>query len=179
MMRHWRHCGLIVGCIAVLMLVAAGCGYHTGGQAVRLPSDLHTLYVPAFGNASNIYGVGQKLTEDVVRELRSRTNYRILTADDGTADATLTGTVVSATIAPLTYDAKTGRVSSAMVMISIKASLVGRGGKILWQNPNYLYREQYQCSRDAASFFEEEEPAVTRVADSFSKSLVSEVLEAY
>jgi len=172
--------GLVVGCVAVVLLLAAtGCGYHTGGHAVRIPSDVHTLYVPAFANATNIYNLGQTITEDVVRELRSRTNYRIVLTNDGTADATLTGSVTYSAIAPLTYDAQTGRISSAMVMIGMNVSLTSRNGKVIWENPNYLYREQYQVSRDVASFFEEEEPAVTRVANSFAKTMVSDMLETY
>ncbi len=169
----------IAGCIAFFLLAATGCGYHTGGHAVRIPADMHTLYVPAFTNTTNIYRLGQTLTEDVIRELHSRTNYRVVTANDGTADAVLTGTVTYSAIAPLTYDAQTGRVSSAMVMIGMKVSLAGRNGKVIWENPNYLYREQYQVSRDVTSFFEEEEPAITRVANSFAKTMVSDMLETF
>jgi outer membrane lipopolysaccharide assembly protein LptE/RlpB len=166
--------------MAAVLLMTAGCGYHTSGHAVRLPSDLHTLYVPGFGNTTQTYGINQTITEDVVRELHSRTNYRIVTVNnDDTADATLTGAVTYSAIAPLTYDSHTGRVSSAMVMIGIKASLVNRKGKVLWENPNYLYREQYQVSRDVGSFFEEEEPALKRVANDFARTLVSDILEAY
>jgi hypothetical protein len=166
--------------IAVLLLASGGCGYHTGGQAVRLPSNLHTLYVPAFVNSTSIYRIEQTITEDVIRELHDRTNYRIVTTNaDGSADATLNGTVTGATISPMTYDPATGRISSGMVSLSMKASLVTNKGKVLWENPNYLYREQYQVSRDAPSFFEEEEPALGRIANSFAKSLVSDILEAY
>ena len=170
---------LASACVAALLLSAVGCGYHTGGQAVRLPSDVHTLYVPVFANVTQFYGFGQELTEDVIRELRSRTNYRVLTENDGTADATFTGSVTYAAIVPLTYDSQTGRISSGMVIIAMKASLTSRRGKVLWQNPNYLYREQYQVSRDVASFFEEEEPALKRVGSSFAHTLVSDVLESY
>lgn len=171
--------GLIVGCLVVFFLAVTGCGYHTSGHAVRIPTDVHTMYVQAFANGSNIYGLGQTLTEDVVRELRSRTNYHIVTANDGTADATLAGTVTYTAIAPLTYDSQTGRISSAMVIIGMKVSLTARNGKVIWENSNYLYREQYQVSRDVASFFEEEEPAVTRVANSFAKTMVSDMLETF
>ena len=92
-----------------------------------------------------------------------------------TADATLNGTVTAAIISPLTYDPATGRISSGMVTVTMKASLVSSKGKVLWDNPNYLYREQYQVSRDAPSFFEEEEPAVARIANSFAQSLVSDI----
>jgi hypothetical protein len=166
--------------IVALLLAFGGCGYHTGGQAVRLPTDLHTLYVPTFVNGTSIYRIEQTITEDVIRELRNRTHYRVVTTNqDGDADATLTGTVTAAIISPMTYDPATGRISSGMVTVTMKASLVTRKGKVLWDNPNYLYREQYQVSRDAPSFFEEEEPAVGRIANNFAQTLVSDILEAY
>jgi hypothetical protein len=174
-MKRWL---TLVGVVA-LMLTTWACGYHTGGQAVRLPTDLHTLYVPTFINGTSIYRIEQTITEDVIRELRSRTNYRIVTTNDGDADATLNGTVTASIISPLTYDPATGRISSGMVTVTMKASLVTSKGKVLWDNPNYVYREQYQVSRDAPSFFEEEEPALGRIANSFSRSLVSDILEAY
>ena len=166
--------------IAVLLLATAGCGYHTGGHAVRLPTDLHTLYVPTFINGTSIYRIEQTITEGVIRELHDRTHYRVVTSNaDGAADATLNGTVTAATIIPMTYDPATGRISSGMVAVTMKASLVTSKGKVLWENPNYVYREQYQVSRDAPSFTEEEEPALGRIANSFAKSLVSDILEAY
>jgi Lipopolysaccharide-assembly len=165
---------------AVLVLSTGGCGYHTGGQAVRLPTDLHTVYVPTFINSTSIYRIEQTITEDVIRELHDRTHYRVVTTNaDGAADATLNGTVTAAIISPLTYDPATGRISSGMVSVTMKASLVTSKGKVLWENPNYSYREQYQVSRDAPSFIEEEEPALGRIANSFAKSLVSDMLEAY
>jgi hypothetical protein len=73
----------------------------------------------------------------------------------------------------------TGRISSSLVTIAMKVSLTGKTGKVLWDNPNYTYREQYQVSRDTASFFDESNPAFQRVAREFAKSLVSNVMEAY
>jgi hypothetical protein len=171
---------VILAIVIALLLTSTGCGYHTAGQAVRLPTDLHTLYVPTFVNGTSIYRIEQTITEDVIRELRDRTHYRIVTTNqDGDADATLTGAVTAALITPMTYDPATGRISSGMVTVSMKASLVTKKGKVLWDNPNYLYREQYQVSRDAPSFFEEEEPALGRVANNFAQALVSDILEAY
>jgi hypothetical protein len=42
-----------------------------------------------------------------------------------------------------------------------------------------LYREQYQESIAVASFFEEANPAVQRVANEFAKTLVANILEAF
>ena len=165
--------------VLVLLLVSVGCGYHTSGHAVRLPDNIHTLYVPMFDNSTQTFRVEQAMTAAVVQELRSRTNYHVVTSNDGTADATLRGTVNYTANSPLTYDSVTGRISSSVISVMMKVSLVNRAGKTLWENPNYLYREQYQVSRDAASFFDESNPAFLRVADEFAKSLVSNILEAY
>lgn len=170
---------LFVVWVAALLLLTTACGYHTGGTAVRLPSDVHTIYVPAFANVSQTYRIGQIFTEAVIKELRSRTNYRIVTANDGTADATLAGMITNVYIAPLTYDSVTGAISSSIVVVNLRASLTTRDGKVLWSNPTFLYREQYQESTNATSFFEEAGPAVQRIAGSFSKTLVSDILEAY
>jgi len=163
----------------VLLVLMCGCGYHTTETAVRLPSDLHTIYVPGIVNRSQTYRVGQTLTEAVVRELRARTNYRIVTVNDGSADATLSGTVTNVFTAPLTYDSVTGRISSSLVAVMLNASLVAKDGKVLWSNPNFVYREQYQESIDTRTFFEEAGPAMQRIANSFAKTLVADILEAF
>jgi glucose-6-phosphate 1-dehydrogenase len=163
----------------VILLAVGGCGYHTSGHAVRLPDSIHTIYVPMFANATQTFRVEQTITAAVVQELRSRTSYRIVTSDDGTAEATLKGIVNYTTNSPLTYDSVTGRISSSLITVGAKASLVSQSGRVLWDNPNYVYREQYQVSRDVASFFDESNPAFLRVAHEFAKSLVSNILEAY
>jgi hypothetical protein len=168
-----------VMCAAAALLLTISCGYHTEGHSVRLPSDLHTIYVPGLLNASPAYQVGQVLTEAVIKELCERTNYRIVTVNDGNVDAVLTGTITTVYVSPLTYDSVTGRISSSLVVIFMNAQLTGKGGKVLWSNPNLLYREQYQESIAVASFFEEANPAVQRVANEFAKTLVANILEAF
>ncbi len=172
-------CPLGFAALAFLLLTTA-CGYHTNGNAaVRLPSDVHTIFVPTILNASQTYRVGQTFTEAVIQELRKRTNYRVITTNDGTADATLFGTITSVYVAPLTFDSTTGRISTSLVVVNLNAKLTGRDGKVIWSNPNFLYREQYQESIDPASFFEEEGPALQRIATNFSKTLVADILESY
>ncbi len=169
----------LLACVSALLLFATSCGYHTSAHGVRLPADMHTIYVPAFVNLTHTYRLEEILTAAVVRELRSRTNYRIVTTNDGSADATLDGIVVTAFIAPLTYNSQTGGIDSSLVFVSIKVSLVTRSGKVLWNNPNLLYREVYQIANNGRDFFNEEGPALDRMAASFSQTVVSDMLEAY
>ena len=166
--------------ILILALSLSGCGYHsTGSTAANLPSDIHTIAVPAFVNKTATYKVEQLLTAAVVREFASRSNYKIVYGESKDADATLQGTVTSTNISPVTYDTGTGRASSAVVNVGMKVSLTDRNGKVIWQDPNYNFREQYQVSREISSFFEEESPALDRLSRDFARSLVSNVLEAY
>src|SRR5213595_2664606 len=103
-------------------VIAAGCGYHTAGRANLLPSDLRTIAVPAFVNQTQTYKIEQTLTSAVFQEFGTRTNYR-LTTNPGSADAILRGTVVSTYSTPLTYDSKTGRAASVLVIVSMKVAL--------------------------------------------------------
>lgn len=163
----------------VVLLAATGCGYHTTSKVVRLPQNVRSIYVPSFINATHAFRVEQVLTAAVVQELRSRTNFQVELSNNPPADAALNGTVTSASTSPLTYDSQTGKVSSSLLQITMRVSLVDRNGKVLWQNPGYSYRSQYELSQDAASFFEEETPALQRVARDFARNLVSNIVEAY
>lgn len=164
--------------LAVLLFFSAGCGYHTAGKANLLPSDLRTLAVPAFVNQTQTYKIEQLLTAAVVQELSTRTTYRIITQPDS-ADAVLHGTVLTTSTTPLTYDSKTGRAASVLVIVSMSVSLKDKKGKVLYQNPSYVFREQYQVSQELSSFFEEDSPAFQRLSREFARTLVSNVLEAF
>jgi outer membrane lipopolysaccharide assembly protein LptE/RlpB len=167
-------CGLFT-----LALLLAGCGYHTAGRASRLPANVRTIAIPGFTNQTQTYRIEQLLTQDVVREFVSRTRYRVVNSATDNTDATLKGVVVSTLAAPLTYDANTGRASSAVVTITMRVSLVDHSGRVLFENPNYTFREQYQVSREIDSFFDEETPALQRMSRDFARTLVSDILEAY
>ena len=80
---------------------------------------------------------------------------------------------------PLTYDTATGRTASVLVVVSMKVVLSDRNGKVLYQNPAYLFREQYELSQDLTSFFEEDSPAMRRLSRDFARTLVSNILEDY
>jgi outer membrane lipopolysaccharide assembly protein LptE/RlpB len=160
-------------------VASTGCGYHTAGHAVQLPENVKTIAVPAFVNETTTYRIEQLLTSSVVREFTTRTHYQILKSPGEAADATLRGTVVSASSTPLTYNSSTGQAASVLVVVSMRVSLTDRQGKVLYQNPSYLFREQYEVSQDLVSFFEEDSPAFRRLSLDFARTLVSNILEGF
>jgi hypothetical protein len=87
--------------------------------------------------------------------------------------------VLSTFTTPLTYDTQTGRAATVLVIVSMNVSLNDRDGRTLYQNPAYVFREQYQISQEPSSFFEEDSPAFARLSHEFARSLVSNLLEAF
>ena len=170
----------LVGWLGLMLLVlATACGYHTAGHALQLPQNLTSIAVPPFKNETLTYRIDQKLTASVVREFTTRTRYHILSDAGDDADATLRGTVLSTTASPLTYDTSTGRAASVLIVVSMRVSLTDRSGKVLYQNPTYLFREQYEVSQDLSSFFEEDSPAFRRLSQDFARTLVANILEGF
>jgi outer membrane lipopolysaccharide assembly protein LptE/RlpB len=162
-----------------LFLLSSGCGYHTAGHDVQLPQNLKTIAIPAFKNETTTYRIEQMLTASVTREFITRTHYRVVSDPGDDADATLRGTVLSTSAAPLAYDTNTGRAASVLVVVSMRVTLSDRQGKVLYENPAYLFREQYEVSQDLQSFFEEDSPAFRRLSQDFARTLVSNILDVF
>jgi len=160
-------------------LTASACGYHTAASAVELPQNIHTIAIPGFVSHSQTFRIEQLLTDAVVREFNARTQYHVIHDTHSDADAVLKATVLSASANPLAYDSTTGRAVSALVTVSIQVTLTDRQGKVLFENPSYLFHEQYEISSDLPSFFQEDSPAVDRLSRDFAHTLVANILEAY
>ena len=171
--------GVTLAFFLFLLVLNPGCGYHTAGHVVQLPENVKTIAIPTFKNETLTYRIEQMLTASVVREFTTRTHYRVVNDTGGDPDATLSGTVLSTAASPLTYDTATGRAASIMVVVSMKVTLFDRTGKVLYQNPAYLFREQYEVSQDLTSFFEEDSPAFRRLSQDFARTLVSNILEGF
>ncbi len=163
--------GIALGCFA-------GCGYHTLGTAAHLPPDTRTLAVPVFATRTEAYHTEVILTQAVLREFESRTRLRVTAGSDGNPDATLRGTILQQTVSPLTYNTSTQQSSSFLITMVVSVTLTGRDGRILYQNPKYVFRQQYQSTTSLASFLDESPAAEDRLSRDFARALVADVLES-
>jgi outer membrane lipopolysaccharide assembly protein LptE/RlpB len=171
--------GALSAIVLVASLLTSGCGYHRVGHSSALDPEIHTISIPGFVSQSREFRVEQLLTDAVIREFNTRTQFKVVSDPHAEADAVLKGTVLSASSTPLAYDSQTGRAASALVTVSVHVTLTDRHGKILFQNPSYLFHDQYEISRDVSSFFQEESPAIDRLSRDFAHTLVANILEAY
>jgi outer membrane lipopolysaccharide assembly protein LptE/RlpB len=169
----------VAAAFGVLLASAlTGCGYHTAGSATHIPANVRTLAVPVFATQAQAYHTEMALTQAVVRELNTRTKYRILNTADA-ADAVLSGTVLTQTKIPLTYDSTSGETSSYLVTITVKVALTARDGRVLYQNDAFSYREQYQSTQDLNGSIREDPAAVNRLSRDFAQALVGDMLESF
>jgi Lipopolysaccharide-assembly len=177
-------------CVSVAILVSS-CGYHVGGTASRLPPGLKVIDVSAFENRTNQYRIEQRMTQAVVREFLAKTRYRIVSTEDS-ADAVLHGEITTFESSPVVFDTtptpnaptspttSTARVTTMLVSVHMKVSLEERETKkILYKNDNYLFREVYEMSTNPSEFFDEQSPALERMAKDLASRLVSDVVENF
>ena len=166
----------------LVFLVAAlvsGCGYHQAGTATHIPGSVRTLAVPVFATHVQAFQAEMVFTKAIIRELDTRTRYRVLNSDLPGADATLRGTILTETSAPLTYDSTSGETSSYLVTITAKVVVTARDGHVLYENDAFPFHEQYQSTVDLSGFIQEDTPAVRRVARDFAQAVVSDMLESW
>ena len=169
---------LIVAAMATLACLGmSGCGYHTLGAATHLPPDVKTLAVPVFATRTESNGTETALTQAVVREFLTRTRFRVTTDSGADADAVLHGTILKQNVTPLTYNAATQQSSSFVITIVASVTLTAHDGRVLYENKNYVYREQYQSTTDLPTFIQEDPAAIQRLSREFARQLVADILE--
>jgi outer membrane lipopolysaccharide assembly protein LptE/RlpB len=165
---------------AFALVLLTGCGYHQAGSASHIPANVRTLAVPIFTSKVQAFQTETVFTASVVRELNTRTRYRVVTTGDGSsADAVLKGVILTETVAPLTYDSSSGQTSSYLVSVTAAVQLIAHDGTVLYQNDAFAWREQYQSTQDLSGFVQEDSAAVRRVAHDFGQALVSDMLESF
>jgi outer membrane lipopolysaccharide assembly protein LptE/RlpB len=182
---------IAVGVLIIALVAVTGCGYHVAGRSSALPKSIHVIAVPALENKTTSYRIEQKLTSATVHEFLARTSYRIV-PDPANADAVLRGKVLSLEAVPLLFDTATGRATTMLVTVKCEITFEEREtGKVFYHTDNFLFRNEYEIptitttssgsvdQRTLEGFFEEQDPALDRLAQDFATRLVAAVMENY
>ena len=177
----WR---IVVALMSAVMW-SVGCGYHVAGRSSSLPKTIHVIAVPALENKTTSYRIEQRLTTATVHEFLAKTSYKVV-SDPANGDAVLRGKVLSLEAVPLMFDTSTGRATAMLVTLKCEITFEEREtGKVLYHTDNFVFRSQYEISTDpndpasTKSFFEEQDPALDRMAQDFAARLVAAVIENY
>jgi hypothetical protein len=191
-------------CFALLL---CSCGYHVAGRTSELPKSIHVIAVPPMENKTSGFKVEQILTKATIHEFLAATPYKIVSDPNG-GDAVLTAKVLTMEVVPLIYQTVYNSTSSAtnnnvaqatamMITMKCEVTLTERDNdKVLYHTDNFVFRNEYQLGTqgtnptpsnpsgtpirgDVEEFFQENEPAVGRMAQDFASRLVSAIVENY
>jgi len=144
----------------------------------QLPSRIRTVAVPAFQNNALRFKIESRFTGAVIDELVHRGRGLRVQGDREGADAVIEGVIKSFTFSGVLLDDK-GR--ARIFEVTIVAAVTVRDqteNRVLYDNQNFVFRGEYEFANDPRNFFSEEDPAVLRMARSFSESIVSTLINA-
>lgn len=143
-----------------------------------LPKNIKTVAVPAFQfEAKGLrYRVESRFTEAVSREIIRRGNGLKVQGSKTGADAVIEGTIRSFSFSGVVLDREgRARVYEVTIVGAVTVRDL-RQNTILYDNQNFTFRDSFEFSNDPRSFFNEEDPAVERMARAFGESVVSAIV---
>ena len=140
-----------------------------------LPKHIRKVAVPAFQfEAKGLrYRVESRFTEAVIREVIRRGGGLKVQGNIEGADAVIEGNIRDFGFSGVLLD-RQGRARVYEVTIVCAVTIRDlRERKVLYDNQNFTFRDSFEFSEDPRSFFNEEDPAVDRIARAFAESVVS------
>src|SRR2546430_14230744 len=143
-----------------------------------LPAHIKTVAVPAFQNNALRFKIEHRFTDAVIRELIRRGHGLRVQSEREGADAVIDGVVKSFNFSGVLLDDQ-GR--ARVFEVTIVAAVTVRDQKenrVLYDNQNFVFRGEYEFANDPRNFFNEEDPAVLRMARNFAESIVSTLINA-
>lgn len=175
----------------IVVLVAAtaalvACGYALAGKGGSLPptSDgrpIKRIGVPLFVNQTGTPELDQIVTEAVRQELRSKGRYLVQPEDTG-VDAVLSGTLLDMRTDPMGMTEARQASRYLVRMVANVEFKEPNGKKPFWANPSFRMAEEYDVptgtgATDQTLIFQADRQALERLAKSFARSLISQILE--
>lgn len=143
-----------------------------------LPKRIKTIAVPAFQfEAKGLrYRLESRFTEAVTREIIKRGKGLKVQGNREGADAVVEGNIRDFNFTGVLLD-KQGRARVYEVTIVGAVTVFDtETNKVIFDNQNFIFRDSYEFSDDPRSFFNEEDPAVERMARAFAESVVSTII---
>jgi hypothetical protein len=124
-----RVLGLVLLLMGVL-LPASGCAAYRFGSQTLYPLDVQTVYVPVFESDSFRRNLAEFLTEAVVKEIESKTPYKVVGSPQ--ADSVLSGKITTDTKRVIVEDPY-DYPRETQVNMSIEVRWVNRKGDLVGQ----------------------------------------------
>ena len=145
----------------------------------QLPSHIKTVAVPAFQNNALRFKIEHRFTDAVMKELIRRGHGLRVQSEREGADAVIDGVVKTFNFSGVLLD---DRGRARIFEVTITAAVTVRDqhqNRVLYDNQNFVFRGEFEFANDPRNFFNEEDPAVMRMARSFAESIVSTLVSGF
>ena len=176
-MSRNRCIGIRPAAVLVAILAATGgCASYQVGHPTLFRPDIRTVHVPVFESDSFRRNLGERLTEAVVKEIESRTPYKVVGSAD--ADSVLSGRVVAErkrAVAENTND----DVRDIETDMTVEVRWISRRGEMLMQRSSMPLGPLNVTISEASQFFPEAgqslEVAQQHVIDQLAREIVGQM----
>lgn len=160
-------------------LAASGCGYALVGKGITTDPSVKRIGVPLFKDRTGKPGLDQRVTRVVIEELLKRGRFQVVQNADE-VDALVDGELLAYTVTPVGFQGA-GNTQASTYRITLVARV--RYAKVgadqpIWANESFSYSDEYDLG-SAENYFDREDEALERLTTSFSRQLVSGMLEAF
>jgi hypothetical protein len=176
-----RVLALVPGAVAL-----HGCGYALVGKGVTTDPSIKRIGVPLFRDATGKPTLDQKITQRVIEELLKRGRFDVVQERTG-VDATVEGDIVRYDVVPVGFtgadaagQAQGTQASRYAITLTAKVIYAKVGStEPIWSHESFQSRDEYDLGSDPATFTDREVQALDRLATTFARNLVAEMLEAF
>jgi hypothetical protein len=158
-----------------------GCGYALVGRGVTTDPSIKRIGVPLFKDRSGRAGLDQVLTTKVIAELLKRGRFDVVQQTEG-VDATVEVEILNYNLAPIGFSSDGSTTQASRFAASVSAKVVYQKVGVkepLWASENFVAREEAEISDDSSAFFDKEQQTWDRLGETFARSLVAAMLEAF
>jgi hypothetical protein len=176
--KNWR----VVALPVLLFFVSGFTECYKPVTKNQLPTRIRTVAVPAFQNQALRYKIEHRFTEAVINEIVRRGRGLRVQGDREGADAVIDGVIKSFSFTGVLLQSDDPNRRARIFEVTITAAVTVRDqveNRVIYDNQNYVFRGEYEFTSDPRTFFNEEDPAVQRMARSFAESVVSTLVNGF
>ena len=125
----------------VVLVAAAGCGYHFEGMGLTAPKGVRTIAITVLDNRTSESGIETVFTSDLAYEFTRSKILRVVGTD--TADAVLGGSISSLTVNTISRTSSY-QSDERRVTITLDLALERADGTIIWSDRSLSDKEAFK-----------------------------------
>lgn len=152
------------------------CGYGLSGLGKQIPAHIKTVVIPNFENKTTRIEAEQFVTFAVKEEFIRRSELELV-SNRANADAILEGKILGFDVSPVSMtDEASAHVYRVMITLGVRFIDI-KNNEIIFEDENIVFTDNYNIERE--DFFSQETESLKQIAERFSESVVSTILENF